>query len=209
MSQPGEQWYYSAAPDVLSVLIEKFSGIPTNEFLKQRLFDPMGMEHTGYNVAKADSKRIVQNTGKKDGEIFNAERQVPWTDNVIWSGVNALFSTPGDYLKFCHMLQNGGEFDGRRYLSRKTLEIMTLNHTADLFGRPGEGFGLGFAVVDDLAGTGKLGSEGLYYWGGAFNTHFFVDPKEKISMIFFSQSEPFTWYFHDKMRQLVYQAVVD
>ena len=209
VSQPGAQWYYSMAPDALSVLIEKFSGMSTNDFLQQRLFDPLGMDDTGYNVPKSNSKRVVQNTHKKDGTIFNAERQVPWKDVTVWSGVNALFSTPSDYMKFCHMLQNGGELNGKRYLSRKTLETMTLNHTGDLFGRPGEGFGHGFAVVDDLAGTQKLGSEGLHYWGGAFNTHFFVDPKEKISMVFFSQTEPFTWYFHDKMRQLVYQAVVD
>ena len=129
--------------------------------------------------------------------------------NTLWSGVNALFSTPEDYAHFCQMLLNGGKYEGNQLLSPKTIELMILNHSGKLFTTPGEGFGYGFAVVEDLSETNNLGSNGLFYWAGAFNTHFFIDPEEKLIAIFMTQTNEFTWYYHQKLRQMVYQSIID
>ena len=210
MGQPGEQWYYSMAPDALSVLIHQFSGMPTNEFLQKRIFDPLGMKDTGYNVPKSDLPRVVQlHNNDREGKLVNSEQQSIAEGNTVWSGVNALFSTPADYAKFCQMLLNKGSYNGKQLLSRKTVELMTMNHTGDLFNNPGHGFGLGFAMVTDLANTGGLGSEGLFFWSGAFNTHFFIDPKEQIIAIFMTQKAPYTNFYHEKLKQFIFQAVVD
>jgi CubicO group peptidase (beta-lactamase class C family) len=209
MGQPGNQWYYSVAPDVLSVLIEKFSGMSTNDFLIERIFKPLDMKDTGYNLSKAQQARVVKVHSKKDGGLEIPENQPKMEGNTIWSGVNGLFSTASDYMNFCQMLLNGGKWNGKQLLSRKTVEMMTFNHTGKLFDKPGEGFGLGFAVVTDVADTKMPGSVGIFYWGGAFNTHFFIDPKERIISIFMTQEAHYNSFYHDKMRQLVFQALSD
>ncbi|MFM7193597.1 MAG: serine hydrolase domain-containing protein [Bacteroidota bacterium] len=210
LAQPGTKWSYSAGPDVLSLLIEQFSGMSTNDFLTERIFKPLGMANTFYNVPKADLPRIFQlhSAGEKGTMVLAASQ--PKAEGVtLWSGVNGLFSTARDYATFCQMLLNNGTLNGKRILSRKTIELMTSNHVGGLFNRSGEGFGLGFAVVTDAAGTRLPGSNGLYYWGGANNTHFFVDPKEKLIAILMTQESHFSWNWHDKLRQLVYQSVAD
>lgn len=210
VAQPGEKWYYSAAPDVLSVLIEKFSGMSTAEFLQKRIFDPLEMKNTGYNVPEEKQKHVVQVHKRKDsGGLELVENQPSVSGNTLWSGVNALFSTAEDYLKFCQMLLNNGSYKGQHLLSRKTIEIMTMNHTDRLYGDNGEGFGLGFAVVEDVAKTKLLGSEGIFYWSGANNTHFFIDPKEEMIAIFMTQLAPYDGVFHQRLRQRVMQAIVD
>jgi CubicO group peptidase (beta-lactamase class C family) len=211
-SQPGAQFYYSAAPDVLSVLIEQFSGLSTIEFLKKRLFVPLKMNSTGYNIAPADQYRRVQLHEKnKEGKLRKSATQLPMYGNTIWAGTSGLFSSASDYLKFCQMLLNNGESNGQRFLSRKTIALMTTDQIGDLSLKTMQGhkFGLGFAVVTDVAATKILGSEGVYFWGGAFNTHFFIDPKEKIVAIFMTQVASFSWEYHNKLQQLVYQALVD
>jgi len=210
VGQPGNQWYYSAAPDVLSLLIEQFSGMSTQDFLTERIFRPLGMKDTGYNLTKAQQARVVKvHTKNADGVLSLKANQPQWEGNTIWSGVNGFFSTAQDYLNFCQMLLNGGKWNGKQFLSRKTIELMTYNHVGKLFDRPGEGFGLGFAVMTDVAESKLSGSTGIFYWGGAYNTHFFIDPKEKLISLFFTQEEPFTFFYHDKMRQMVYQAIID
>jgi CubicO group peptidase (beta-lactamase class C family) len=210
-SQPGAQFYYSAAPDVLSVLIEQFSGLSTIEFLKKRLFVPLKMNSTGYNIAPADQYRRVQlHEQNKEGKLKNSATQPAMYGNTIWAGTSGLFSSASDYLKFCQMLLNNGESNGQRFLSRKTIALMTTNQIGDLSLKlPGHKFGLGFAVLTDVAATKILGSEGVYFWGGAFNTHFFIDPKEKIVAVFMTQVAAFSWEYHNKLQQLVYQALVD
>jgi CubicO group peptidase (beta-lactamase class C family) len=210
LGQPGEQWAYSAAPDVLSVLIEKFSGQSTNQFLTDRIFKPLRMKDTGYNLTKEQQARVVKVHGPdKSGVLNNMTSQPKMEGNTLWSGVNALFSTPEDYAHFCQMLLNGGKYEGNQLLSPKTIELMILNHSGKLFTTPGEGFGYGFAVVEDLSETNNLGSNGLFYWAGAFNTHFFIDPEEKLIAIFMTQTNEFTWYYHQKLRQMVYQSIID
>ena len=210
LGQPGAQWAYSAGPDVLSVLIEQFSGMSTQDFLLERIFKPLGMKDTGYNLTKAQQARVAKVYSKNnDGVLLPIPNQPRMEGNTIWCGVNGLFSTAQDYMIFCQMLLNDGKWNGKQLLSRKTVELMTYNHTGNLFNRPGEGFGLGFAVVTDVADTKLPGSEGIFYWGGAYNTHFFIDPKEKMVSILMSHETHFSWWYHDKMREMVYQAMVD
>lgn len=207
LGQPGEQWAYSFAPDILSVLIEKFSGQSTDQFLIDRIFTPLDMKDTGYNLTKEQQSRVVQVQGDGPEGILTAQPKME--GNTVWSGVNALYSTADDYMHFCQMLLNSGKWNDKQLLSRKTIELMTMNHSGDFFDLPGEGFGYGFAVVDSLGATNNLGSNGVFHWAGAFNTHFFIDPNEAMISIFFTQVSPFDFYYHNKMRQLVYQAIVD
>jgi CubicO group peptidase (beta-lactamase class C family) len=210
MGQPGEQWYYSAAPDVLSVLIEQFSGMSTNDFLQKRIFEPLDMKHTGYNIPKTEQSRVVAVHNKnREGVLEPGSNQPRMEGNTLWSGVNGLYTTAADYMTFCQMLLNKGEWKGKRLLSRKTVELMTQNHVGDLYNGAGEGFGLGFAVVKNVADTRQLGSEGIFYWSGANNTHFFIDPKENLVAIFMTQLAPYSNYYHTKLRQHVLQAIVD
>lgn len=211
VAQPGTEWNYSAGPDVLCVLIEKFTGMSVNEFLKARIFDPLEMKHTGYNVPKEEQSKIVSvHTKSNNGNLSVATMQPPFENVTVWSGVNGLFSSVSDYATFCQMLLAGGTYKGKQYLSRKTIELMTANHTGDFYPElPGTGWGLGFAVVTDGPATKTPASKGLFFWGGANNTHFFIDPKEKLIGLFMTQESHFTWEYHNSLRQMVYQTLAD
>ena len=210
LAQPGTQWNYSAGPDVLCVLIEKFSGMSVNEFLKTRIFDPLEMKSTGYNVPKSEQSKIVSLHLKgNNGTISVAANQPPFETVTVWSGVNGLFSTAADYSTFCQMIMAGGTYKGKQYLSRKTVDLMISNQTGDLFQLPGTQWGLGFAVVTDGPATKTPASKGLFFWAGANNTHFFIDPKEKLIAIFMTQEGNFTLDYHTSLRQMVYQTLAD
>jgi len=207
--QPGEQWMYSAAPDILALLIEKFSGQTVPEFLQERIFEPLGMNDTGYNLTEKQAERVVGlHLKNEENQVFYSPRQTPTTDNTIFGGTHGLFSTAEDYLKFATMLLQEGEYDGRRLLSRKTVELMTINHVGKKRGE-GDGFGLGFGIRTNMAAADGLASEGTFFWSGAYNTYFFVDPKEELIGILMLQFAPYTDYYNRKFRQLVYQAIVD
>ncbi len=208
VGHPGEQWYYSASPDILSRLIEIFSGQTTADFLQERLFDPLGMKDTGYNLNEEQQGRMaILHTYDDDGKLIKADRQTKMSGNVVFAGANALFSTAQDYAAFARMLLNGGEWNGQRFISSKTLDIMTIDQANGMFQDPGQEFGFGFAVLDDLADSKALGSEGQYYWNGAYCTYFFVDPEEDMVSVMMTQTAPFSMYYFAKMRQMVYQAV--
>ncbi len=210
IGQPGEQWYYSAGPDLIAVMIEQFSGLTVPEFLQSRLFDPLGMEDTGFNLSKDQQSRMVQyHVVNSEGKLMNSPKQTPAEGNTVHGGSYGLFSTASDYLKFCQMLLNKGNMDGHQFLSPKTLELMTQNQVGELYKRPGEGFGFGFAVITNLADYKALGSEGLYYWTGIYNTHFFIDPKEELIAILMTQTAPYSRYWTNKLRHFVYQAIVE
>ena len=210
IGQPGEQWNYSASPDVLSLLIEKFSGMTTAKFLQDRLFNPLGMKDTGYNIAKENQKRWVPVHNYNDaGVMVNSEQQLPIEGNTVFGGTHGLFSTASDYMTFCQMLLNNGAWKGQQYLSPKTLEIMTMNQVGDLYQAPGQGFGLGFGVTTDLAASKSSGSVGQYYWSGAYCTYFFIDPKEDLIAILMTQVQPYSNYYPTVMRQFIYQAITD
>ncbi|TQO37262.1 CubicO group peptidase (beta-lactamase class C family) [Arenibacter algicola] len=209
IGHPGEQWYYSASPDVLALLIEHFSGMTTAEFLKDRIFDPLDMKDTGYNISKENKGRWmpVHNLDKQ-GNLINSKTQLPTEGNTIYGGTHGLFSSASDYMKFCQMLLNKGQFKGKHLLSPKTVDIMTMNQVGNLYEAAGQGFGLGFGVTTDLADSKALGSVGQYYWSGAYCTYFFIDPKEELIVILMSQLQPYNNYYGEKMRQMVYQSLI-
>ncbi len=210
MGQPGEQWYYSASPDVLALLIEKFSGMNAADYLQEHIFDPLGMDDTGYNLVRNKRSRAVALHYKdQNGTLGLSPNQTPTSGHSIYGGTHGLFSSADDYLRFCQMLLNGGELDGERLLSPKTVELMTANHVGDLFGDDGYGFGLGFYVRTNLAEAKALGTLGTFGWNGAYNTYFFVDPEEELIGIMMTQFSPFTNFYKEKFQQLVYQAIVD
>ncbi|GAA0878261.1 serine hydrolase domain-containing protein [Algoriphagus jejuensis] len=207
-SHPGEKWNYSASPDILARLIEVFSGMSPAEFLRTRLFEPLGMKDTGYNLSEEQAKRMMQVHNYDDsGVLIKSERQTPTSGNTVFGGTHGLFSTAADYSLFAQMMLNGGEWKGKRFLSPKTVDIMRINQSGDLFQDPGKGFGLGFAVVDDLADSKALSSEGTFYWSGAYCTYFFIDPEEKMVAVFMTQMNPFSGFYENKFRQMVYQAI--
>src|SRR5690606_36446138 len=166
------------------------------------------MKDTGYNLSEEQATRLTQLHHLDDsGKMVNAEQQTPTSGNTVFGGTHGLFSTSADYALFAQMMLNGGELNGKRYLSPKTVEIMSINQSGDLFQDPGKGFGLGFAVVDDLADSKALSSEGTFYWSGAYSTYFFIDPKENMVAVFMTQFAPFSTFYENKFRQMVYQAV--
>ena len=208
IGHPGEQWHYSASPDVLSLLIEHFSGMTTAEFLQIRIFDPLEMKDTGYNIPTNDQDRWVPvHNINKEGNLVNSEQQLPIEGNMVYGGTHGLFSTADDYMKFCQMMLNGGTGSGKRFLSPKTVELMTMNQVGDLYN--GQGFGLGFGITTDVAKSKALGSEGSFYWSGAYSTYFFIDPKEDLIAILMTQVQPYSNYYGAKLPQFVYQALLD
>ena len=209
IGQPGKQWHYSAGPDVLALLIQHFTGTNADEFLKARLFEPLGMDDTGYNVLSANSDRVAKVHLVADEGIMTSPEQTPSSGNTVFGGTHGLFSTAKDYSTFLTMLLNNGSYNGHQLLGKKTVELMTKNRIGDLYWQDGRGFGLGMAVTTDVPSTGMLGSNGDYFWSGYFCTYFIVDPIENMTMVLMSQRFPYTDYYRTKMRQLVYQALVD
>ena len=214
LHQPGEAWNYGMSTDVLGYLVEVVSGMPFAEFLKTRIFDPLGMVDTDFSVPENKAARYATlYEPTEDGGIKVLE-DAPVSSGPLsfhHSGGAGLLSTAGDYLRFCQMMLNDGELDGVRLLGRKTVELITINHISNDWQpleRTGCGFGLGFAVVTDLADTHTLGSVGTYSWGGLASTVFWIDPMEELIAILMTQligDSP----FHAQFRVLTYQSIID
>jgi CubicO group peptidase (beta-lactamase class C family) len=191
--QPGTLWRYSglAGFDVLSRIVEVVSKQTFDEFLKERLFDPLGMPDTAFHFADAPrAQRVASMHTRRDGKLEVTPRAL---DAVYFSGAGGLASTAEDYLQFAQMLLNGGELNGRRYLGPRTVELMRSNHTGDLvngqFGRParGMGFGLGMQVVENPVAAELAVSKGAYGWAGGTGVSFWIEPEEDMVAIFFVQ----------------------
>ena len=236
-SQPGARWHYSLGIDVAARLIEVLSGQPLGDFLRDRLFDPLGMIDTGFGVPDSNLDRLSAMYGLPDliGENHSAIQLIEAamsgfneridvsatyptdTPDVFVRGGVGLFSTTGDYMRFAQMLANNGAHDGERLVSRKTLELMHSNHLPtelmpfELLGgpNPGLGFGLGSRVVLDVAETGGTGSIGEYGWAGAAATYYWVDPVEELVGIFMTQYMTGAQQPNGDMRSLTYQAIID
>lgn len=226
---PGEKWNYSNATDVLGRIIEVAAGGPLDQVFKARIFDPLGMKDTGFHVPEAEIERLMACYWRSpdNGNIFQSDPKGKASAYAkppnVFSGGGGLASTIGDYLKFCLMLANGGEYEGVRILSPKTLEFMTLNHlpenrTISQMGdktfsetrMEGSGFGLGWAVVTDVVATTQPGSLGTYSWGGMASTFFWIDPVEDLVAIQMTQLAPSGAYpIRPQLQQLVYAAIVD
>jgi len=215
---PGQGWRYSMATDVLGYLVQVASGTAFDVYLQERIFQPLGMIDTGFYVPPDKIDRFSANYSPgEDGsglQLIDAPTGSRYTHpGRIPSGGGGLASTVTDYVRFAQMLLNGGALDGVRLLSRKSVELMTINHLPPgihPFGRPSQGMGLGVGMVIDLAQTQALGSVGAYGWGGAASTNFWVDPQEDLIGIFMTQLMPSgTYPVVDDFRVAVYQAIVD
>jgi CubicO group peptidase (beta-lactamase class C family) len=227
MFQPGAEWAYSMSIDVLGRVVEVLSGMTLGEFMKKRIFDPLGMTDTAFYCAPEKQDRLaalyVPNPGDNRRRLRNdaggaGATKVPTAD----LGGGGLVSTTADYLKFAEMLRGGGELNGVRILSPRTVSFMASNHlpnNADLtaYGRPlfaettfdGVGFGLGVSVTTDPVKAKVPGSVGDYGWGGAASTNFTVDPKEDLVYMVMTQLMPSsTWPIRSQLKQLVHQALI-
>ena len=222
---PGSAWNYSVATDVLGAVIQRVAGMPLDEFYHARIFAPLGMHDTFFNVPEDKVDRLADCYDFVPGGspvLFDRGEASAWSRKPKFlSGGGGLVSTALDYHRFCTMCLNGGVLDGVRIVGRKTLDLMTRNHlpgggdlatmSKSLFSEAtnaGTGFGLGFAVNIDVAKTMVPGSEGEYYWGGMFSTAFFIDPVERIHMIFMTQLQPSSAYpIRRELKTLIYSAL--
>jgi CubicO group peptidase (beta-lactamase class C family) len=189
--QPGSQWRYSpgAGFDTLGRIVEIISGQTFDQFLRQRIFDPLGINVLYFKPGEAGTARLATVYRKNSGSLEKQARP-DYTNLKYFSGAGGLLSTTEDYLQFAQMLLNGGQLNGKRLLSPKTVELMAAVHVPDtLPGRPkGRGFGLSVQVVSDAVAANLRVSDGSYGWDGAFGTHFWIDPKEKIVGILMVQT---------------------
>jgi CubicO group peptidase (beta-lactamase class C family) len=185
--QPGEKWQYSVSVDVQGYLVEKLSGQPFPEFPKQRIIDPLGMKDTAFYVPPEKMNRFVSFYTYDKDRKFVPHPGVPDFSKPPGapSGGGGLVSTAMDYMRFCQMLLNGGELDGKRLLSPLSVQLMRSNvlpASARTMG-PGTGFGLDFAVVEDPVAAGGYYGEGTFYWGGYAGTWFWIDPVNKLIVV--------------------------
>ena len=195
--QPGTQWAYSglAGIDTLGRIVEVASGLTFDEFLRQRIFEPLGMKDTAFSPTQDRMPRVVTLYNRTPNGLVR--RELPgWVDTkTLFSGGGGLWSTAEDYLQFAQMLVNGGALGGTRLLGLRTVELMASNHVGDLFanagatgGRAGMGFGLTVDVVLDAVQAGQHRSTGSFGWGGAFGTNFWVDRKEQLAGVLMVQT---------------------
>ncbi len=193
---PGEKFTYSLGLDVLGYFVEVVSGMPFNEFLRKRLFDPLGMDDTWFYLPKSKANRLVTVQKKEDKNWVKWPVTFYDTDYPItgaksyYSGGAGLSSTAKDYATFLQMYLNGGELNGVRILSRTTVRSIMGNQTGDLFGGDNNYYGLAFGVVSSKGqDAGGNGSVGTFEWGGYFNTSYFADPKEQVIGIIMKQTQ--------------------
>lgn len=210
-NQPGSIWEYSRSADVLARLVEVVSGVPIDRFLRERIFEPLGMTDTGFWVPEDRQGRIAEPLQTDDlSRVIDVTRAPKFL-----SGNYGLVSTAEDYGRFVQMLLNGGSLNDKRILARKTVEYMTSDQIGPIRGPlylpgPGYGFGLGFAVRLTVGQAPDPGSVGDYFWGGSAGTIFWVDPKEDLSVVFMTQRfGDASSHYQRVMRTLVYQALSD
>jgi len=209
---PGASWNYSVATDVLGAVVQRVAGMPLDRFFAERIFAPLEMHDTFFHVPADKIDRLTDcyafDEKTKQRVMLDRGAESLWSRAPrLVSGGGGLVSTALDYHRFCLMCLNGGALDGARLLGRKTIDLMTRNHLpggADLSAmsqslfsetqNAGAGFGLGFAVTIDVARSMLPGSIGEYYWGGMYSTAFFIDPVERVSMVFMTQLMPSLLY---------------
>jgi len=214
MWEPGSKWNYSFTPDIVGRLVEVISGKDLSTYLQEKIFDPLGMKESGYNLSEEQQKRVmVVYAFNPDSTLSRMEAQPSTTGNTIFAGVNALFCSAKDYLSFATMLLNRGELNGKRVLKPETVDLMTTDHTGEIKFRldttsqyvklasgivtdslgtlnlePGYNFGLGLAILQDPAKAKRTDlAKGEYFWSGANSTYFFVNPSKKLVGVFMTQ----------------------
>ncbi len=224
-AHPGETWMYGFSSDILGAVIEVVSGLPLDEFLRTRIFEPLDMRDTRFYLPPEESDRLVTVYGARlgqgltrapDGPGMRSQGQYVSGPRTSLSGGAGLLSTARDYSRFLQMLLNGGELNGARILSPTTVRLMTTNHTGglyeagDVYWQPGTGFGLGFRIRLDVGASGFPGSEGDYGWLGAYHSYYWVDPVEELVVVHLTQISPaFGLDDEAKLRSLVYAAITE
>lgn len=217
-AQPGERWVYGYNTDILGAVAERVSGRPLDEFLRDTILDPLGMNDTHFYLpeSKVDRLATVYSTSESglerapDPGHMVGQGQYVKGPRVSFSGGAGLVSTASDYARFLQMMLNGGTLNGRRILSRKTVELMTVDHLHGIEFRPGQGFGLGFYVIEEVGTRGVPGTAGEFGWGGAYHSTYWVDPAEELVVVYLTQLIPAGRIDdHSKLRTLVYQALSD
>jgi CubicO group peptidase (beta-lactamase class C family) len=223
---PGAAWNYSVSTDMLALVVQRVSGLAFETFLERRIFAPLGMVDTGFHVPPEQQHRMPDAWvlhPKKGAIVYDQGGEgSSWAAPPVFvSGGGGLVSTTRDYHRFCRMLLGGGALDGVRLVGRKTIELMARNHlpggsdlatlSRSMFSEAiyaGQGFGLGFGVNLDPALAMTPGTAGEYYWGGIFSTYFFIDPVERVSMIFMTQLMPSSAYpVRRQLKAMVYSAL--
>ena len=213
--QPGDRWQYGSSTDFVAILVEKMSGTTIDEFVRTRIFQPLGMRDTFYNIPREKAGKVAAiYRPDKDGKITLLRKPEYHEPTTYFPGVAGLNATAADYFRFSQMLLNGGEFSGQRLLGRMTVNMMITNQIGS--GKPvyirgdGYGFGLGFSVLTDPSKSGDALSPGTFSWGGANGTLFWIDPQEDLIGILMIQINP---YAHFNIRPLfsvaVSQAITD
>ena len=219
-AHPGERWIYGYNTDILGAMIEKISGKTLGQFLKERLFDPLGMSDTHFFLPESKVGRLATvyssvgdgsslERAPDPGHMVGQGHYVNGPRTAFSAGAGAL-STATDYATFLQMMLNGGELNGTRILSRKTIESMLSDHLGGIAFRPGQGFGLGFSITHEPAATGLPGSVGEFGWGGAYHSTYWADPEEELVVVYLTQLIPaINMDDHQKVRTMVYQAIID
>jgi CubicO group peptidase (beta-lactamase class C family) len=217
---PGERFTYGLNTDVLGYLVEVVSGQSLADFFRQRIFEPLGMHDTWFYLpankqhrlvalhTENNQQQVIKMTETPTGGIRLLDIDYPKKAGKLYSGGGGLVSTAYDYALFMQMLLNGGSLNGKRILSRNSVDMMTQNQIGNIDRGPYEKFGLGFRITTE-AGSGQLGlSTGTYSWGGAFSSTYWIDPKEKIvAQLFLNQYPNSHGDIHDKFKVLVYSAL--
>jgi CubicO group peptidase (beta-lactamase class C family) len=211
--QPGSKWTYSplAAFDTLGRVVEIASGQPFDQFLRQRLFDPLGMKEIFFRPTEDQAARIPTTYHRSENAINKTEAINKMFSAGYFSGAGGLMATAEEYAKFGEMLLDGGQLNGKRVLSPKTVEMMASAFVPDSFrGRsPGKGFGLSVQVITDPIAAGQRVSTGSFGWDGAYGTHFWVDPKEKIAGIMMIQTDNSDRQLDRDFESAVMQSIVE
>ena len=216
-AQPGTRFVYGYNTDILGAIVEAVSGMTLEGFLNERILEPLGMHDTHFYLPAEKASRLATVYNLTDnlarapaGPGMQTQGEYVDGPRVSFSGGAGLLSTSRDYSRFLQMLLNGGQLEGAQVLSPSSVNLMTQNHTADLYGAPGMGFGLGFSVRLDVGAAGVPGSEGGYGWGGAYHSTYWVDPVEDLITLYFTQVIPANGLDdHERVRALVYSSITE
>jgi CubicO group peptidase (beta-lactamase class C family) len=216
VAQPGERFVYGYNTDVLGCVVERASGVPLDQFIRTRITAPLGMKDTYFYLPRDERARLAAvYASVSDTQLARAPEGPRGQGNYVegprrsFAGGAGLLSTARDYARFLQMLLNGGALDGARVLAPKTVALMTTNQTDTLFGGAGQGFGLGFSVLERAGAGGRVESVGTFGWGGAYGSTYEVDPKERLVLVFMIQQLPNRSNLAAKFPMLVYQALVE
>ncbi len=212
-AQPGSSWIYGTSHDVLGYLVQVVAEKPLDQFIQERILDPLQMQDTHYWPPSSKDRRraILGVNGKDDPDSLSRVPPEAARTRTYIGGASGLYSTAADYWRFCQMLLNGGELGGKRLLGPRTVAWMARNHIGgiDSFTTPGTRFGLGLAVVTDPGASGLPYSEGTYYWSGSQGTLFWIDPSEELVGVLMVQVVPNRLNLRERFAALVYSSIVE